>query len=699
MSHESLNPSIEFSRPGVPSAAATAGRVLALLLVLLSTAGCDDVAGPDDDAQISDWTGRYVTSARNLAWASQRDLTSSEFGAAFNDYAGRGYIIINTGARNVGGTVRYGMVWRENVDGRGWSQERHLTPAQYQQKDGDMEAQGFRPLDVEGYQLDGALRFSGIWIQNREELEWWSELDMTSPEYEQRSEDQEAAGLRPIDLEIYPTSSGPRIAAIWNENVHDLDWIQRPHMTREEYQQEVDQQSAAGYRMIDFEAYEVLGDTYYAAIWEKPAESFAAAVRTNRTSLGFANLWRQYRDEGYRIVDLEQYEVSGSERFGGIWIENADRFRYQHKAALNNAVSSYQQNQGPSGAIPGLSVVIIQDGDVVYRRGFGNADVDAGKVAHSQTVYSAASVSKVIGGTLAARLEAEDQLQDGTPVDLNLADSTKVYLPSIPSHHDHTLEQLTAHLGCVGHYQCGNNPGGYCTYPGTSDAEMRATHYRLTQGAASAMWNTALIDSVFFTNSGIVVGCTIGSDRRYSTPGFTLLGAAMEVSTGMPLDDLLERELAVPFGLTSMRAQFAQAALPANYERALPYDSSGTETIYTNSSWKVLGGGIEVNTLDLARFGWMVLDAEIVDEPTRETRLWAPVCTTSGGGACMNGIAWVLGTDVPGRRFADHGGSWSGAASHLRVYRDDGLVIAVMSNQRRHNPSALVGQLANIILP
>lgn len=701
MNHETPNPTRPFSGPHIPFAAAASGRVLALLLALVWSTGCEEVTNVLEKAETLNWTGRYATSSRNLAWASKRDLTSSEFGAAFNDYSNRGYIIINTGARNVGGSVRYSMVWRENFENRDWSQERNMSSAQYDQKDADMEARGFRPLDVEGYQLDGTLRFSGIWIQNREELEWWSERDMTVPEYDQHTQDQYSAGLRPIDLEIYPTSSGPRIAAIWNENVHDLDWIQRPHMTLAEYQQEADQQTAAGYRMIDFESYEILDDPYYAAIWERPKESFATQIRTNRSSLDFANLWRQYRDEGYRIVDLEHYEVNGTERFGGIWIENADRFRYQHKNALNSEVEAYQQNQGPSGVIPGLSVAIIQDGDVVYRRGFGLADVAAGKVAHSQTVYLGASVSKVIGGTLAARLEAVGQLQDGTPVDLDLGDLTRDYLPSIPSHHDHTLEQLTAHLGCVAHYSCPSNPGPntYCTYPGISDASMSGTHYRLTQGAAAAMWDTALVDSVW--NQGSVInGCMIGSSRRYSTHGFTLLGAALEVATGLPLDDLIEQELTDPFGLPSMRAQFAEAALPTSYERAIPYTNAGNATDYTNSSWKILGGGIEMTPLDLARFGWKVLDAEIVDGPTRDNQLWTPVaCATPGGGICMNGIGWQLNTDSAGRRFADHGGSWLGARSYLRVYRDNGLVIAVMSNQRGHSPAVLVRDLANIILP
>jgi hypothetical protein len=62
-----------------------------------------------------------------------------------------------------------------------------------------------------------------------------------------------------------------------------------------------------------------------------------------------------------------------------------------------------------------------------------------------------------------------------------------------------------------------------------------------------------------------------------------------------------------------------------------------------------------------------------------------------------NGLAWEVRT-LGGRRVAEHNGSWSGARSHLRLYRDDGLVIAVLSNRRGHDPGALVTSLAGEIL-
>ena len=301
---------------------------------------------------------------------------------------------------------------------------------------------------------------------------------------------------------------------------------------------------------------------------------------------------------------------------------------------------------------------MVGNGTTVYRRGFGWAEVDQQKAAHGETVYLAASVSKVIGGTLAAKLEDEGQLADGTPVALDLTDPTSTYVANLPAAHSHTVQDLLAHLGCLWHYSTGPEPpGGF---------------YSTATNAMQQIWNTPPL-----------AGCTIGVSRNYSTHGFTFVGAVLEQATGRPIDRLVKEEIAEGYGLSSLRAQFETSSLPSNYERAAPYNDAGFETSYEDSSWKVLGGGIEVSAVDLADFGWKTLNAQIVDAAARDNRLWTRVRSTQ-----PNGLAWEV-RSVGGKRVAEHGGSWSGARSHLRVYRDDGLVIAILSNRRGHDPSVL----------
>ncbi len=163
---------------------------------------------------------------------------------------------------------------------------------------------------------------------------------MTSAQYSTYFTQQKNLGRRPIDIEVYPTANGFRYAAIWYQNTGNVAWIQLRGMSRTTYQNEIDQQAAAGYRVIDFKSYQSGSNQYYAAIWEKNPAGRSYQVRSDRTELGFANLWRQYRDEGYRLVDFERYNTSSGVRYAGVWVENYSRFDYPRKGTLNQLITS-----------------------------------------------------------------------------------------------------------------------------------------------------------------------------------------------------------------------------------------------------------------------------------------------------------------------------------------------------------------------
>ena len=624
------------------------------------------------------WTSRDVWDLQNIGWASHRNLTASELKEVYDQRAGEGMIPINLGAKRKLFDVEYSIVWRDNVDRREWKAHWDLTGEQYHTLWEQYRSQGFRPLGVTSYELVGRQVYAGIWIKNVENLGWASFRGLTSEEYANLFLDYRARRYRPIDIEMYATDDGPRIATIWWQNVDDVAWGELRDLSREQYQEQVDANLAAGYLMIDYDSYEA-GDgedeDEHAAIWERPVHWPAHTIRTNREDPHFANFWRQYRDEGYRPLHIENHGDGSDDQFGGIWIENSDRFHYARKGDLDSAIETYRITND----VPGISVAVIRANKVLYRRGFGFADVDGEKIAHGGTVYKAASVSKVIGGTLAAKLEAEGVLRDGTPVSLDMTLPTDNYLTSMPAHHTHTVEQLTAHLSCVAYYD--SDP----------DINNQTTHYGTALAAVQSIWNVGLIN-----------GCMVGGTRQYSTAAFTFLGAVLEDVSGRNIHDLVRTEIAEPYGLQSLRSQWASSSLPDNYERAEPYKGDNNdETDYTDDSWKVLGGGIELDVVDLARFGALVLYAEIVSPSVRDNRLFAavsPGCGMTVGGLCENGVAWKRTNDSNGRRAREHNGSATGARSFLRIYPDDDLVVAVLSNHEDHGPEALGELVGDIVL-
>ncbi|MFA0961061.1 serine hydrolase [Roseivirga sp. BDSF3-8] len=597
----------------------------------------------------------------NLPWASRRDLSDSQFSGYFQEYRDRGWIIKDVDAYPDGNGLNYAMIWEANPDNRGWAEWRNLTSDGYHEKWEQYRDQGYIPTDVEGYMSGNNLRFAGIWEENKEGLAWSSKRNLTSQQFGDYFQERQEAGMRIVDIEAYETNSGIRYAAIWHENKNNIQWAEYRDMSRETYQDKIDQFSADGYRVIDFESYTLNGSQKYAAIWEKNLYNHANAVRSNRTESEFANYWRLYRDQGYRLIDFERYETPSGTRYAGVWTENSPRYRWNDKTEVDNLITDFRNNNG----IKGISVAIIQNGELKYQRGFGFAEEDRNKDAHGRSIYLTASVSKVIGGTLAAKMESEGELSDGTDVTLDLTQPTTNYIAIPASGHTHTLQQLLSHTGCIWHYSTGPEPSG---------------HFSSAQDATEEIWNTSPLS-----------GCTIGSNRNYSTHAFTFIGAVMESVSNRDIARLIEEEIGEQYGLNSIKVQFRNRSLRSEYERAAPYTDGGSETSYSDNSWKVLGGGIEADPVDLAWFGEKVRNGTIVDTLTRDNRLWTRQPNS------RNGLAWEVNT-LGGRRVAEHGGSFSGARAHLRVYRDDELVIAILSNQRGHNPADLATSIGNALL-
>jgi len=598
-----------------------------------------------------------IVSDQDVGWYAYRDLSSSTFSRHFQNLSDKGYRMIDVDAYSVSGNVRYAMVWQRN-DGRAWAERRDMTSDQYNQRWKEYRDRGFRPTDVEAYQVGSKMRYAGIWIENRENIKWSSWRNMKAEKYGERFEEMSRKGFMLVDMEAYKTPNGTRFAAIWYKNTRNIQWAQLRNLTRERYQQEVDSRAAAGFRMVDYERYKMGSKTRYAAIWHKDGGP-SQIIRTNRSKLGYANNFREYRDDGFRPVDFER---DGS-KYGAIWVKVSPRLAdYRHRTTIDQKLKSYLDANN----IPGLSAGIYHNGQLVYRGGVGKAD--GNKVAHGETIYPLASISKVIGGTLLGRLENRGRRENGQTVNISGSDLTRSHVPAMPTTHSHTLAQLASHTACISHYN---------TSPGISNQN---THYSTQLAAAASIWNRPLL-----------TGCTIGASRSYSTHAFTFLGAALEAATGRTVPQLVREELAIPFNLPSLRVLYTGSSIPADYDRAAWY-ASGSIVSRSNNSWKAFGGGIESTAKDLARFGWLTGAGRMTTTAFRDNTLLVQQPNST------NAYAWVIGTQN-GRRRVQHGGSWTGAKSQLSVWPDNSLSIALLSNQKGHNGlSGLANDIANIIL-
>jgi len=110
-------------------------------------------------------------------------------------------------------------------------------------------------------------------------------------------------------------------------------------------------------------------------------------------------------------------------------------------------LESYIPGQMKEAGVPGLAIALIRNNRVVWTDGFGTTNRLTGAPVSSETVFEAASISKVVTAYIALRLVEEDRLSLDRPVHTYLGEP---WLPSSASADNITLRHLLSHSSGLG---------------------------------------------------------------------------------------------------------------------------------------------------------------------------------------------------------------------------------------------------------
>lgn len=671
---------------------------LAALLAALVLSGCDDlVGGLETLSDTVDETRTALIDPEQVRWSALRNMTARRFEDRNNEMRSRGLMMVDMGFDEA--AERYHAVWHENIwhedlpGERRWQAHWDLSLAAIESLQDDLSQSGYRMVNQATYMKDGQRLWAGIWYENREDLEWRAFRAVTTGEYSNRYSTYKDEGFMPVDVEAYMEDGDTRYAGVWVENVDDFEWTHIINMTPDAYGDAFDHHFAANDRLIDLVSY-MRGDTQnFAAIWvdnrnrnafqgsqEGPEDHGGRAWGAYRdmTPTSYGDRIREMTDRGYRPTRLSIYETDGGTRVAAVWRQNAMRATWEHRNDVDADLEAHMENEG----LPSISAAIMKDGVFVYRRGFGYRDLENQRPADARTRYRLASVSKAVGGIIGMRLHERNELDI-------VGDLTRTHVPGMgPQHGDHTLAHLFAHQGCIPHYAESVVTSREYDFYGTA----------FDAAAEFDFWdNELLTDDDSSDNLTLASGvdiCGPGEGYRYSTPGYTLLGAAFESVTGMSIADLVEAELSTPFGLTSLRAEDRTVA---DEHRARIYNDSGTLMTEPASgsgsvddlSWKVLGGGMEAHVYDMARLGQLLIDGELLEPATRDL-MWTAVTPSLANDRT---IGWRRGTHL-WRAVRWHTGRQLGGNASWLVYPDADIVVVVLSNRRSLSNGAHVSDVA-----
>ena len=312
---------------------------------------------------------------------------------------------------------------------------------------------------------------------------------------------------------------------------------------------------------------------------------------------------------------------------------------------------------------PGAALAIIRDGEIIYKRGYGMANLEHNVPITSTSVFRIGSTSKQFSASCIAILALQGKI--------SLDDDIRKYIPELSKHEKPiTIRHLVHHTSGI---------RDYLTL--ASIAALPDDHFYTPE------------DSVELIARQKGLNFLPGEEHLYSNSGYFLMGEIVKRVSGKSLNDFAQEHIFKPLGMKNTHYHDDHTLVVKN--RADGYSpTKGGFRINMTTLDHVGDGGVFTTVEDM--FLW--------DQAFYTNKLGKQLMDLiQTPGALNNGeklnYAFGLGIDeYKGLNRVSHGGGFVGFRAQMVRFPDQKFTVVCLANLGTINPSRLCTQIADIYL-
>ena len=317
--------------------------------------------------------------------------------------------------------------------------------------------------------------------------------------------------------------------------------------------------------------------------------------------------------------------------------------------------------------VPSASVAVVKGGKLVYTHAYGSArlatDSSPAVPATPDMRYSIGSISKQF--TAAAILLLQ---QDGR---LSLDDAVGKYIPGLTQGDKVTIRQVLSHTSGYQDYW----PEDYVMTP------------MLQPESAQKILDTWGKKALDFEP---------GTKWQYSNTNYVIAGRIVEIITGHPLMDFLVERIFRPLGMHSVwnsdEQKLTHVDATAYYRHGLgPLRPAPKE----GRGWMFAAGELAMTAHDLGLWDESLISRSVLSSDSYK-QMFTEVKLADGKGTHYGLGVFVL--EQGGHTIIEHSGEVSGFVSDNAAVIDDGVAIAVLTNQDAVGAASTITKLALPVL-
>jgi len=315
---------------------------------------------------------------------------------------------------------------------------------------------------------------------------------------------------------------------------------------------------------------------------------------------------------------------------------------------------------------PGMAVGIVKDGELIFAKGYGMANLEHDIPIASNSVFDIASVSKQFCGMAIGMLIQEGKLSEN--------DDIRKHLPDFPDY------GKTITVGNLLHHTSGIRDWPTLLY---------AAGFQFDD----AISFNHLVKLIYAQKE---LSFETGSENVYSNSNYTLLVRILEEITGDKFDMWCKINLFQPLGMNDTHFHIDHRRVVKN--RADSYAPIGGKLFMrtANNLCAVGSSSLYTTVEDLAKWVKNFKTGEVGGDEV--IHLMTQKSSLDNGNPVDYGFGIGIGK-WKGRDIWSHSGGWAGFRTILTYFPDEDLGIIVLSNLANVAPDQLAGKVADLYLP
>ncbi len=341
-------------------------------------------------------------------------------------------------------------------------------------------------------------------------------------------------------------------------------------------------------------------------------------------------------------------------------------------AAIDNLFSKFASPHDP-----GCAVLVIKDGQPVFRKGYGVADLRTLQKIGPETNFRLASLTKQFTAMAVMLL-----VHDGK---LHYDDRLTDVFPDFPAYgRAITIRQVL------------NHTSGLVAY----EDIMEKQYAGISDDKIPQISDAGVLDLL---KQQTATKFAPGTRWEYSNSGYVLLAMVVEKRSGMRFGDFLRQRIFTPLEMSGTIAY--EKGRNEVTHRAYGHSKTAggwTETDQSSTSATLGDGGVYTSLDDLEKWDHALTAHTLLTAKEMEPALTppaaangAPLQQPDGSLAPLYGFGWFLNPYHGHRRYA-HYGETIGSRTAIQRFPDDRLTVIVLSNRAEVDAPALADSVADL---